>query len=621
MDEVDNIIVHSLEQIGCSLYIEPNDDHADEECGSDEVFRLRYFTPTLLIQTVSKCLKEINPYPDEKRKKNVSTHILPENMAQRFTVASDLAEMCKSIGYQLDIGYQTFLYPNEIETRRLLMFLVEHLPKHSKDGHRHDGSGHHGIVDGSLSILLRRAKQNISKELKTSWTPQCVKSSLLPAIKPISIVSATAPSLSLSANHGPINVPFRPQLIYTQTYATDSKHKQGRSLKQLNHLHLISTLLHRNALDIHVKSDSGKKLNLLTVMSRLCLSTTDYNLSNKTTSATSPSPLQDLSNNQSNLQYSATVYYNDSAVPSQEQIIEQIDLLKAQHIKFNEERRNTFSQLDSIQETSKKTTEFIEELGQELRNHQRICAIIENVDENQIKLEALIEKTRKRRIALESQWGTLRSPAINRLEELRTLKQTKNLQIIEELRDKIQLLKNILNEKNTRYMKLITELKNSGVCRINAVDGNTTTPIILLRHDYTQRIHEFICNIRKQRKDIHRILDDTKELQKHLNTLEGRLQRQFNYTDDILFQSAKHNTYAKQAYKILATLHENCNDIYQLIDQTGQTVKDIREHELQIDREYAKNLDGNLKQISSDINKIQNCIQIMTNEIENVYQQ
>lgn len=37
----------------------------------------------------------------------------------------------QSVGFRGDIGYQTFLYSNVIEVRRVFMFLIERFPKES----------------------------------------------------------------------------------------------------------------------------------------------------------------------------------------------------------------------------------------------------------------------------------------------------------------------------------------------------------------------------------------------------------------------------------------------------------------------------------------------------------
>lgn len=70
------------------------------------------------------------------------------------------------------------------------------------------------------------------------------------------------------------------------------------------------------------------------------------------------------------------------------------------------------------------------------------------------------------------------------------------------------------------------------------------------RSAYTSRILEIIGNIRKQKLDIDKILRDTREVQKDINTVTGKLERQFTVTDDLLFGHAKKDEQTKRAYKL-----------------------------------------------------------------------
>lgn len=627
MDEVDKIIIHSLEQIGCKLNSDHNANDPSLEDGhqdrAEDVFCLRQFTSHLLVHAVSKCLKEINlaardqrSLPERETETEPPPQSLPENMAQRFTVATKLAEMCKSIGYRSDIGYQTFLYPNEMETRRLLMFLIEHLPKKSTEqlyldnGKATIGGDGGGGESTSLSKLLKTIKRNIRRDLKSPWLP---------------------PPCTGKQSINNINKDFQPQLssaiMNYECFRLPAPWNSGDSEMELDigqqlyrhsktqfeegkAYNLISTLLHENALNKYKKfniDECFRKGTELTMNDELSNITLTRNENNHMQQKMMMSHLESWREVDQQLNRTNMVNRTD-------QILQQIELFKEQNESLIEKRRNEFSRLNSIKEKRKMIADLMIRLGQKVKTYQRICTILENVDENTMKLERLIENTQKRHLTLELQWKQHRELALKKLEELHLMKQSKNLHIIEELREKIQLLKNNLEKMNSRYMKLAGELRMS---RTTTTGGSTK---ILLRHDYTQRIHEFIGNIRKQRNDIQKIIDDTTHLQKHLNTLEGQLQRQFNYTDDLLFQGAKYDTYAKQAYKILATLHESCKDIYKLIDQIGQLVKEIREQQLKIDRGSAKNIGDNLRQISIDIVNIQNCIELMTNEITNICQ-
>lgn len=103
MDEVDNIIIHSLRQIGWFV----DCFHVTASCRkplsspiSDcpfsfwfssniepDILSLSSFTPELLVETVSMCLHLIKPSMNVPKK-------LPPGMAQRFTVTASLAEAC-----------------------------------------------------------------------------------------------------------------------------------------------------------------------------------------------------------------------------------------------------------------------------------------------------------------------------------------------------------------------------------------------------------------------------------------------------------------------------------------------------------------------------------------------
>lgn len=107
MEEVDIIILQSLREIGCNL---------------DEDARLKTLTPEEIFKCIGRLCKCIKPDME------VARH-LPAQMAQRFSAASQLVDSCKSLGFNGDLGYQTILYSNPIELRRIFMWLIEHIPK------------------------------------------------------------------------------------------------------------------------------------------------------------------------------------------------------------------------------------------------------------------------------------------------------------------------------------------------------------------------------------------------------------------------------------------------------------------------------------------------------------
>lgn len=118
----------------------------------------------MLVQAVSKCLLLINPELDEIQS-------LPANMAQRYAVTQKLSDAVKLVGFRGDIGYQSLLYSNTIEARRILMFLVEKLPKEAEKSVP--------LLDDDDPIRQKRNEinSNISMQLKSVWVPDFCKRS------------------------------------------------------------------------------------------------------------------------------------------------------------------------------------------------------------------------------------------------------------------------------------------------------------------------------------------------------------------------------------------------------------------------------------------------------------
>uniref|UniRef100_A0A1A9WC94 Coiled-coil domain-containing protein 22 homolog n=1 Tax=Glossina brevipalpis TaxID=37001 RepID=A0A1A9WC94_9MUSC len=569
MDEVDKIIIHSLKQIGCKL-------ETDDEEGDDVAFGLQHFTPDLLVRAVSKCLQEINPTIAVPKS-------LPENMAQRFTVATLLAEMCGTCGYRGDIGYQTFLYPNVVDARRLFMFLIEHLPKELESG----ADAQTGEEKNDFILLMREIKQKIAIQLRAPWVPQYCRGVANRktwgcSSQPISFdpqINLNIPDNyegGISQSQRNINsVSSQTPNVFQQTAKGDHD--------------LISSVLHKNSIDVY----DHKEPSLESL--RLCLKDSPSSSNNSNIRKT------ELSANVSQQQIIS--HKVATTFTPLEQLTQEVESLKLKNDEFLNQRQVANSKLNVSRQQHVNTLAIIEQLRKDLKIRERCCMVLENPDDNLGKLKDLIEKTKERRETLENQWKSHRQPALDKVNELQTLRQTKNLQNIQELRTIIKQLENTLKEKIGQHVQLGEELKKVSL---------TSAP----RKEYTRRIHEFIGNIRKQRNDIYKILDDTRDLQKQLNSVSAQLERQFNYTDDLLFQSAKHDLHAKQAYKFLASLHAACNEICELVSQTGQTAKEIRDLEIQIDRERMRNIATSLEQITSDIRNFETVIKTMQVEIK-----
>lgn len=88
----------------------------------EDVTSLKQFDTEMIVKSAVCCLDLIQP--------NLGLpHILPQNMAAKYRVGQLIAQACMDNGYPGDVGYQTFLYSGESDIRKVLMFLIEKLPK------------------------------------------------------------------------------------------------------------------------------------------------------------------------------------------------------------------------------------------------------------------------------------------------------------------------------------------------------------------------------------------------------------------------------------------------------------------------------------------------------------
>ncbi|XP_019861423.1 PREDICTED: coiled-coil domain-containing protein 22 homolog [Amphimedon queenslandica] len=141
-----SIIISTLKEVGCDF--------------EDEIASLTQFTPEMVVEASVRCLQIIIPEFQSP------TH-LPDAMSARFRMCTGLANACQELGFQAEVGYQTFLYSSVKDWRKLLMFLLEKLPKEAaQTADEPTGAG---------ILLTRSIGAEIGASLRTPWTPSYCK--------------------------------------------------------------------------------------------------------------------------------------------------------------------------------------------------------------------------------------------------------------------------------------------------------------------------------------------------------------------------------------------------------------------------------------------------------------
>jgi len=112
-----------------------------------------------IVEAVARGLRLIDP------SREYSTR-LPKEMSARYRICTNLAASCQQYGYRGELGYHQFLYPSEADTRKLLMWLIEALPKAEKKDEQE--------ALGSADLLQRAAVSEVGERLKQPWLPEAL---------------------------------------------------------------------------------------------------------------------------------------------------------------------------------------------------------------------------------------------------------------------------------------------------------------------------------------------------------------------------------------------------------------------------------------------------------------
>uniref|UniRef100_A0A672KP86 Coiled-coil domain-containing protein 22 n=1 Tax=Sinocyclocheilus grahami TaxID=75366 RepID=A0A672KP86_SINGR len=568
MEEVDRILIHSLRQAGTDI--------------DEDVQSVKQFTSELIVEAVVKCLRVIDPALG-----NGLSHALPPGMSARFRLGMSLAQSCQDVGFKGEIGYQTFLYSNEPEIRSLFMFLVEKLPRERADASDQPA--------GKSALLQRAIAAQIKAQLSVPWLPL---------------------SCSLPIHHK-TQVPQHAYILKSRAkaYMQNSRNfflatlvilslQEYRSRKKARLQKRIEEQLRAAAQprpDTHGATRSTS--DLADLLQSFGGASTGGDVLTKGTRFTHTEKFT--------FTQVPQMAAAASALPSSHQSEEDLKAQQEAELSVLQQQLQQLSiQMEEVGGDIKQLTVSIQQVSDELQQKEvsngekensikmkrQTIDLLPDAENNLLKLQSLIEASSKRVVHLASQWEKHRVPLIDehrRLKELcsnRESESSRKLSEIKDLHDKIRQSAEEAKKKESLYKQLLAEYE--------------TLSKDVSRSTYTMRILEIVGNIKKQKEEITKILSDTKDLQKEINGLTGKLDRTFAVTDELVFKDAKKDESVRKSYKYLAALHENCTQLIQTIEDTGTIMREIRDLEEQIETENGKRTVSNLEKILEDYKAI-----------------
>lgn len=616
MEEVDNILIHALKQVGTEA--------------SEEIDSVKQFSSELIVEAVVKCIRLIDPVLGSSLPTS-----LPPGMSARFRVGMSLAQACQDIGYKREIGYQTFLYSNELEIRSLLMFLVERLPRESAEA---------SDQPTGKSVTLQRAiAVAVKAQLAMPWLPSDYRMLLHGETQsPGAFHSFQVQNLSLP---NCAKDPVEKQLKDMKDYQRDILPPVTSQLS--HHASVVASILEQHTAELSAAQERENEWNSQGLLSRLtpqefccrkqtrlhkcikeqlrlssmlspesafCGPCSTSDLSELLQAFRSSIPSDHILTKGSHFTHIKKFTFTQEAVAITSSIVaenrsesdhqqEELTLLQQQFQQlcshFNQltadMKHKTVSYTQVLDEFKQRELENCEK-EEKVQVKKKTIDLLPNADENLLKLQAIVEASAKRVVNLASQWEKHRAPLIHEHRRLREIcskqdmESSRKLSLIKSLNDKIRVSTEESKKKEEIYKQLATEFENLSQD--------------VSRSAYTQRILEIVNNIKKQKEEITKILSDTKELQKEINNLTGKLDRTFAVTDELVFKDAKKDESVRKSYKYLAALHENCNQLIQTIEDSGTILREIRDLEEQIETENGNKTLASLEKILDDYKAI-----------------
>jgi len=636
MEEVDAILILSLKSLGCEI--------------DDDIRTIKQFNPNLVYQAIVFSLVAVNESYEGRFPSS-----LPPNMSTRVNLCSELVGAVKELGYRTELGYHHILYPNENDTRQLLIFLDDHRPK--------DNLQSDNTTSGDLlKIGLEQKGAFLSKETWRPWF-SCLFS--LTPFSPIWIL-VTHPITS------PIIPP--PSIHHLPPNAASIKEFQAYVRQSVDYVtaqppirqNVIPSILEHNISGFIEFTERENEANSLALESGLSPWEYFRNKRSKVSKVMSSHIRNAMGDNSGNAglfgsyatfvqdllahdlatrrRTKATVVMvkgtrftrevdfrekeaisvkTDAEVHKTEQDFQaarekEIKDFDAQIAKLTNELQNLQNEIETWTSGLRQTEANIiatqrkkEGLEDEYRVKKRTCDLLPDAENNIRLLKQISQQSAQRLIELATEWEQHRLPLLNQIRELSHQishandDSKSNVEKIRALRATMREYVQDIQKKEERYKQLI--------------DMYNRLPKEINRSLYTQRILEIVKNVKKQKVDIEKILIDIKSLKKEISGIYDTLNRSFASTSNLIWKDALNkDPTAKQAFKDLAAMHEKVNSLAEKVEETGSAKNSILNLNEKMEQITMKTESLDLKQLLEDSQRVKTENQALVAKIKSL---
>ena len=619
MEEVDGILFPILRESGCPL---PATLTSAKQIDAD----LFYTSTVTLLRLINATPSPTSHHPTHPPpiKHPLS---MPAGKAARFRITSALSSEVKEKGYGGELGYESFLYPNEAEVRRVLRWLVEKLPKAEEavEDEQAAGGGRAGDVQSQVAAALAAFTK------QTSATPGTRPFHYRPLISstldiPTTATSTAAPLLAYYGKHQPLlpyqplsPASFIPSLLHYNALSLTLQAERQRQWNDPNTLtppqrtHNLTQLLHsaitssltttttppvsRRALDSYALSSQSSAANSRSAFSRRV----EFE---QESAVVSVSVVSDVG---------VVVRVDEKGQTAEEREAEEEERRKEREralAELNTQLSQYAAQLASLEQqiaaaaaaTAQLTKQLSQlattttELEEGYKMKKRTLDLLPDALNNERELAALVAASQARVEELKAEWEKKKEQLMARLRRAEAVWNERKesaawkSEQLAGMRDEMKFKQEDIRNKQQQLTTLQAELA--------ALPPSTS------RHVYVRRIMDIMRNVDKQKDEIRKVLTDVRAIQRDINTIQEATARSFSIVDGIVFSSAKGtagDAVGLKAYRSVVELREGFAGLLGVVEAIGRVQAEVRELQGQVEDLEGRNTSLNMERVETDL--------------------
>ena len=241
-----------------------------------------------------------------------------------------------------------------------------------------------------------------------------------------------------------------------------------------------------------------------------------------------------------------------------------------------------------------------EALEKEIILKRKTLEMLPSAADNIGKLQTICANSAKRLMTLAQEWEGHRRPLLEKYRDLKSSKTRRRekcrgmVDDMKRCREEMVAMVQDLREKQEKTTRLVEEVKS--------------LPRNINRNMYTYRIMDIISSIGKQNKDIVKITNDIRDVQKKINQSSSTLQRADAICEDTIYMAANSPNSTQpmvDSYRNLVKIRANFDDLVSTVNKIGQFDNQTSELETKVDQELARVSANNFDRIRADLAEVQ----------------